>query len=467
MKVLLVNSNTVRPPVSPIGLLYLSAYLKRKGVDVQVADLCMEKERESLWTRWRLDEKDLIGVSIRNIDSTQMKLNQYFLPETLSIIQDIRRRYPRTPIVLGGAGYSLAPAEILRVSLADFGIVGEGETSLYALVRALESMGDTREIPGLVYRTDSGGCRINPPSKTGAAFLEELPFQDIDAVDYPAYYNEGGMASVQTKRGCAMTCAYCTYPLIEGRSFRLIEPRRVVDEMEHLVSRGFDYFHFTDSVFNVPRAHALEICKEIARRSLPVRWHTYMSPQGFDDELLESLIRAGNDGILFGVDSCSDRMLMELGKDFRKVDIYRAARLCHERDMEFSFHILFGAPGETMETAQETLDALDELHPTAAFLTQGIRVYHNTATSRRLVREGRLSPEKSLLEPCHYLSEALPPNFSEVLHGYALSRDFVFSDTTVKSPSTNEDIVHLYQRNFRGPCWKVLREFKKVSAQAK
>ncbi len=156
-------------------------------------------------------------------------------------------------------------------------------------------------------------------------------------------------------------------------------------------------------------------------------------------------------------------MLREMDKTFQKKDIEHATSICHKFGMEFSLNILFGSPGETMETVEETLQAVDAWRPTAAFLTQGIRVYRDTPIYKRLVAEGKLDPGRSLLEPYFYLSEELGPRFPGRIHEYAVARDFVFSDTTAKSPSTDEAVVALYKRNFRGPCWKILRELKRVS----
>jgi radical SAM superfamily enzyme YgiQ (UPF0313 family) len=464
MNITLINANTIKPPLSPVGVLYIAAYLKSQGLQVHIVDIGMEKDIPSALDAVAKQQPGLIGISIRNIDSAQMRLNQYFLPGALAIVRAVRDRFHRIPVVLGGAGFSLAPHEIMRLSGADYGIIGEGEGALHELIKRLQNGQAVESVAGLIYKADPGHYTANRPRNAGPEFFRNLPFQDIESVDYAYYYNSGGMASLQTKRGCALDCTYCTYPLVEGKYYRLLPPSRIVDEMEYFISKGFDYFHFTDSVFNVPRTHAVAVCREIIKRNLAVKWHTYMSPQDFDDELAECLAAAGNDGILFGVDSCSGKMLRALAKNFCRQDIARAVAACRKNNLEFSFHILFGAPGETMESVEETLRAIDEWRPTAAFLTQGIRIYRDTPIHRKLVQEGKLDADHPLLEPYFYLSEALPQHFSQRIHDFAVARDFVFSDTTVKSPSTNEAVMALYKRNFRGPCWKILTELKRLAA---
>jgi hypothetical protein len=463
MVLYLVNTTTVKPLLAPVGILYLTGYLRANGIDPHVIDFNMLDGIDDFKQKYsHLPAPDLIGFSIRNIDSTQWKLGRYFIPETVELVKSFSELYPGIPRVIGGPGFSIEPLEIMRRTGVEYGVVGEGETPLLELVRCIESGSDPRYIPGLIYKSD-GDYRLNPTEAQSEEFLGNLPFQAIDAIEYDQYFKVGGQASVQTKRGCAMRCNYCTYPVVEGRTFRLVPPKRVVDEIEFLVDNGFDYFYLTDSVFNLPKHHAINVCKELISRKLDVAWHTYSSPLRFDDTIAELFREAGCDGVLFGADSCSDRMLEMYGKAFRKKDIITGAEACKRAGLEFSYHILFGPPGENLETARETLDLLDQIEPTAAFLTQGIRVYRNTPIFKQLVGMGRLDPDEPLLEPYFYFSEELPDNFSDVVREYALAREFCFSDVTVKSPSTNPEVERLYKENIKGPCWKVLKELRKLS----
>jgi radical SAM superfamily enzyme YgiQ (UPF0313 family) len=460
MNFFLVNTTTVKPLLAPIGLLYLTGYLRANGFNPFLIDFNMiDGIADFKAGHSDLPQPDLIGFSIRNIDSTQWKLEQYFLPDILRLIEQFRSLYPGTPIVLGGAGFSIEPLEIMRLTRADFGVVGEGEGPLLELIKSLSSGWSYTGIPGLVYKSGLD-YKLNPPRQLDDSSLASLPFQAIDAIDYQHYFKVGGMASVQTKRGCALNCSYCTCPTVEGRSFRFISPERVVDEIEFLVNQGYDYFHFTDSVFNFPKRHAINVCKEIIKRRIFIKWHAYTSPFKFDETLAELSLEAGCDGFLFGADSCSDVILKEYGKNFRQDDIYAASAICRKLDIEHSFHILFGPPGETMGTVKETFRVLDDIRPTAAFLTQGIRVYKDTPIYRKLVRLGKISPDQSLLEPYYYFSEELPDNFGDIIRRYAKTRDFCFSDMTVESPSTNPEIERLYRNNVQGPCWRILKELR-------
>ena len=123
----------------------------------------------------------------------------------------------------------------------------------------------------------------------------------------------GGFVSVQTKRGCPFKCTYCIYPHLEGRRYRLRPPELVVEEIEKAAteSKLRDFF-FVDSVFNDPRSHALAICRELGRRRLPVRWSAFCNPTGFDAELAHAMKEGGCEGVEFGLDVASDKMLAVL-----------------------------------------------------------------------------------------------------------------------------------------------------------
>ena len=84
-----------------------------------------------------------------------------------------------------------------------------------------------------------------------------------DLVD-PRYYEFDGTDNLQTKRGCAFACAYCDYPDLEGRKVRVRDPDAIADEMlARSKVPGVTHMFFVDSVFNVPRSHALAVCDAI------------------------------------------------------------------------------------------------------------------------------------------------------------------------------------------------------------
>ncbi len=342
-KVLLVGSNSLRAPypVSPVGLCLVAAAL---GSDWQVRIFDPNAEGADLAAAVEQFAPDYVGLGIRNIDDVVME-------EGVSFVNDVRerfarplRRLTRAPLILGGAGFSIFPQEWLEECDADYGVVGEGEAAFPALLAALERGRDPLAVPGVV-------APGRPLSARAArtVMLDLLPFAEIDRrIDY-APYRERGAYPIQTKRGCARRCVYCSYPQIEGRSFRCRPAESVVDEIQQVQERLGDVaFEFVDSVFNDPPGHAESICWEIAQRGLKVRLRTMgVNPALVTRELIDMMADAGFAQIDSTPDSASPAMLENLRKNFTLAQLQAHRDVVREAKMPTMWFFLLGGPGET------------------------------------------------------------------------------------------------------------------------
>ena len=152
MKILLISSNKASLVMNcfPLGMAYIVSALKREGHRVEVIDfLDRDYPQKNIAEKIKAFSPALIGISIRNIDNQNMVNTETFYPEIKSLIK-ICRRNSKAPVVLGGAGYSLFPCKLLEYLEADYGIAGEGETSLCQLVKSLENEETPFHIPGLI-----------------------------------------------------------------------------------------------------------------------------------------------------------------------------------------------------------------------------------------------------------------------------------------------------------------------------
>jgi len=402
-KVLLVNSNaeTAPYPVPPLGLCLVAGRVSR-DYDVRVHD-----GGGGLSELLASFGPDYVGLGVRNIDDVVMAAPTYYVDEIAEAFVRPIRSYGRAPLILGGAGFSVFPAELMTRLGADYGIVGEGEEAFATLLAALDSCEDPLAIPGVV---DGEGLTAARASEPEAGRLA-LPESRIDAfVDYAPYRGRGSYP-VQAKRGCAHHCVYCTYPRIEGKSYRLRDPGEVVDEIEAIRKRLGDVsVEIVDSTFNDPAGHAEAICTEIARRGLRVRLRTMgVNPAGVTDELVSLMRRAGFAQVDCTPDSGSPRVLAALRKNFDRARLERAATILAAHEMPTMWFFILGGPGETRDTIRETFDFVDRFVQPGdmAHLTTGVRVYPGTALAARALDEGIIAPGRSLLRPTFYVSPTL------------------------------------------------------------
>ena len=242
------------------------------------------------------------------------------------------------PLVLGGSGFSVEPQGWLSRLDVDYGVVGEGEAAFVALLAALAAGRSGDGIPGVTSRDRHRAAPARdrrassrPSRPRSCPSIETLAPPAHQLLDYRPYIRRGGFVSVQAKRGCAFKCEYCVYPQLEGTRYRNRPVEAIVDEMADVVrTQGVRQFFFADSVFNMPRAHTLDLCHADHPTRLDVRWMAYTNSARFDDELAHAMVAAGCLGIEFGLDAVTEKMLHNWRKPFRQRDIRRSLQACHD-----------------------------------------------------------------------------------------------------------------------------------------
>jgi radical SAM superfamily enzyme YgiQ (UPF0313 family) len=411
-KVLLVNTNTEQQPypVPPLGLCLLSSWLEDR-YQVSIYD-SMFGDAKGLITHLRQFNPDFIGFSIRNIDNTMPEGSVYYVDSLVSrfILPVMELTSAKT--ILGGSGFSMFPEELMEITGADFGIIGEGEESFRALIDAIENGDEIKGGKNLLVRRG----RADHKKQVSRKMLNERErFSDIDTrIDFTPYRQRGAYP-IQTKRGCSHGCIYCTYPLIEGKAFRTRNPVQIVDEIEKARNRiGDIMFEFVDSTFNDPKGHAEAICREIIRRKLKVRLRTMgINPRNSSEQLFQLMMEAGFVQIDATPDSASREMLANLGKGFDLPEVEQMAALVRKYNLPTMWFFLFGGPGENERTFSETIDFIDRfVNPEdLVYMAAGLRIYPGTPLEKIALKEQVIRPGQSLLfPPVFYYSKEFPGN---------------------------------------------------------
>jgi radical SAM superfamily enzyme YgiQ (UPF0313 family) len=411
MRVLLLYSNRTRilEPVPPIGLGYVATATQAAGHTVRFLDLMVSDSPEAdLCTALADFRPDVVGISVRNIDNVVPQRVAWQLGEIHGIIASIRQA-TAAPIVLGGPAISILKSDALRRFDADFTVVGEGEDAFPDLLSAIARGSGFDAIPGLCYR-DRGAIHFSEP-------VRRPHFQSsgmADWIDWPAYERGGAAWSIHTKRGCPLECIYCNYTSMEGHALRRRPAAEVVDEIEQVHARiGPRTFEFTDTTFNIPPIHAVEICEEILRRNLRLKFSAVgVNPLGMTEELAALMKRAGFISQVISPDTASETMLRNLRKGFSLDDVVRSADLARKSRIHTAWFFLLGGPGETQETVEETVSFVEQHlnwpRSLTIFMT-GLRVLPGTHLASSSVANGYLPADRNLIDPAFYFS----PQISE------------------------------------------------------
>lgn len=415
MRVLLVSANTekINMPTVPWGLGCVAAAARMGGHAVGLLDLMGEDGSTAAVGRAIRDQDpQVIGISVRNIDDQNAQRPTFLLDKVRAVVQACRAA-SQAPIVLGGAGYSIFPAAALSYLEADWGIRGEGERAFCDLLTALERKVPDPSVPGLYAR---GRGRV--AARALADPLDALPLPGDDLRPSCRAAGDALWMPVQTRRGCSMGCSYCSTPALEGPKVRRRACEPVADWMADQAAQDFSRFYVVDNNFNVPKQHALALCRAIADRAPGITFRCILNPLGVDEELVAAMAAAGCCEVSLGFEAGTARMLGALGKRFDLDQVRLASRLLAEHGIRRMGFLLLGGPGETIASAERSLAFAASLDLDAVRVTTGIRIYPDTPLHRVALEEGQVQAGDDLLRPRFYLAADLGADPMELIEGW-------------------------------------------------
>ena len=405
-KVLLINSNRFKHPwpVIPFGLCYVATSLETNGNHkVCFLDLCFSPNcNEDIQNSVKNFAPDVIGISIRNIDDTGGYNVHFLLEDVKNDVVDNCRKEFQGPIVIGGPSVGISGREMLDYFDLEYAIRGDGEAVMPEFVKRIENHQPLEGLNGLIIRREKKIIQDSEPFRV--TDLDSLPFpKPLRYLDLKRYRRFGSPIHIQTKRGCAFRCAYCTYNKIEGKQYRLRNPKLVAAEIEILVREtGIKHIEFTDSIFNIPGSHAKEVLKEVISKKLDLTLHTMgLSPASVDDELLDLMKSAGFNEVDIGAESVCDKVLESLAKDFRCSDVLNTADLLKKKKIPSTWFIMLGAASETKETVLDTLNTMRSVASKwdLVFVSTGIRVYNGSPIAEEIMKNDIYRTSDNFLHP--------------------------------------------------------------------
>jgi anaerobic magnesium-protoporphyrin IX monomethyl ester cyclase len=423
-RVLLVHANPFQrvTPVPAYGLERLCTAAEGSGAEVELLDPYLVAEDAVSAARAAAERlrPDVVGLSIRIIDDCIVVDSpaanghgpidvSFLLPEVRELCRALGEAAPQATFVAGGAGFSACPQECLDYLDIEWGVVGAGEDAFAAICAGRPFT----EIPGLVRRGEERGHEAYQLALRGPTRRDPL-------------YAPANSFPVRTRIGCAMQCAYCTAANLLRRH-AAGEVEVVLAEIEQTVretqARGVGQvpIFFADDELNLPdERHPIAILRGIAERGLAdsITWRAYFNPTPFSAEFA-GLVRETNGLVSITVDSAADKVLAEAQKPFRRRHLDRLLDLIGEHAVKADLGLIFGLPGETEETVDETIEFVRALPPEIEVAySAGARVYPHTPLSRIAQREPeRLvgADDPTFLAPVVYSSPWAPRNLARRL----------------------------------------------------
>jgi anaerobic magnesium-protoporphyrin IX monomethyl ester cyclase len=447
---------TALRPSLPLGLAYIAAAIREAGFDVGVCDAVGEAPdrivREGRIARLGLSPAEMIE---RIAPETQVVglsvMFTYQWPLVKELTDAIKAKRPDLLIVGGGEHYTGLPELSLTQSALDVAVLGEGEETIVALLRAYAAhvaagggpddvAAFAADLPGVAFRTrgPDGAMTVQQNARRDR-------IKDVDHIALPAWdlfavaaYDKrrlitglrlGRTMPILATRGCPYRCAYCSSPNMWTTRWIPRDPKLVADEIQGYVEQfGANNFPFHDLTAILKRQWIVDFCNELIARDLKINWQL---PSGtrcevVDDEVASLLRRSGGLSLNFAPESGSATVRQKISKQMTEESLFRAASAAVKHGLNASVFFVLGFPGDTANDMRETARwaarlaklGLDDVAVGFYFPIPGTRFY------RELEARGRVAlTDEIIMAPIFVHDRWLTEdrNFSETMSARSLS----------------------------------------------
>ena len=343
------------PPFIPLGIGYLAAVLEKNGYTVNVIDCqALKLTLDEVENELRKRQPDVVGLT-----STTLTYKS-----ALEIIKVAKKALPNSLTVIGGSHVTFWDDKALQeCPQLDIVVRKEGENTILELMQKLEAGKSFGDVLGITYRKD--GKIVKNADRPYIENLDDLPFPAVHLFPIEQFNKYGNIIfPVMTSRGCTFWCEFCTAVRMFGRKYRMRNPKKVVDELEFLYKKyGEKQYTFYDDTFTVDQTRTEEICNEILRRGLKIKWDCETRVDMVTKDLLLKMREAGCIAVWYGVEAGSQKVGDAMGKGISTQQTFNAFKWTKEAGLIAVASIILGFPGETKETAWESVKLLETINP--------------------------------------------------------------------------------------------------------
>jgi radical SAM superfamily enzyme YgiQ (UPF0313 family) len=314
----------------------------------------------------------------------------------LALASGIKDAQLNTKICFVGSHTSALPMEVLSHKCVDIVLLNEGVYALHNLLKSNLDQ-DLANIKGIGYKKNGPAGfvipTLNPPQSVvpqermdedlpGYAW-DLLPFFEKPLDLYRAHFwhadfshdKRTPFAAIYTSLGCSFGCDFCMINIVnrvdssdginsaDSKGMRFWSPAWVGRQMRKLADLGVKTLRISDEMFFLNKKYYKPILQQAIDQDFGFNMWTYSRIDTVRHDALELFKRAGVNWLALGVEAGNQMVRQEVSKgSFKEVNIRDVCNSINDAEINIISNYIFGFPGDTRETMQETLDLALELN---------------------------------------------------------------------------------------------------------
>ena len=359
-------SETLSGREPPLWTALLAAFIREKGFKVKIVDA--EIEPEKVIPTVTATKPKLIAIVVSGTNPSASTMN---MVGARTILHEIMKLNPDYTTILLGLHPSALPERTLSEEPVDMVCEGEGFLTLLDL---LSEVGH-KNFKGLWYIKDS--WQILSFSRHDLINLNDLPMPAWDLLPMHKYRAHnwhcfGGSLKdrspygvIYTSLGCPYNCSFCCiHALFGAHKIRYRSPEKVVEEIDYLV-KNYDIkkIKIIDEIFDLKESHVTKLCDLIIERDYELDMWAYTRVNTINERKLKKMKQAGINWLGIGFEAGSKEIRDGVSKgQFDNERIREVVKMIRDAGINIGGNFVFGLPGDTMKTMQETLNLAKELN---------------------------------------------------------------------------------------------------------
>jgi radical SAM superfamily enzyme YgiQ (UPF0313 family) len=338
----------------PLGILYLAAVLKERGIEVSVLDQPAKGFTIEETVNWvEKENPDILGFSTFASSGRTAALTS----------NKVKEKNPNITTVFGNYYATFNPERILRkYPSVDIIVRGEGENTSLELVDCLRNKGKLKEVRGITFK--NGENIVSTPDQPLIKDLDSLPFPDRELIDDEYHSIIAGatvapkkFTSIVSSRGCVYRCRFCSCQQFARSMWRPRSVKSTLEELHFLASEGYEQFIFVDDSFTLNQKRVIKLCREMRKEKIDMDWICEGRVDNCSYEMLREIAKAGCKILYFGIESANQRILNYYNKQTTPQQSETAVKTARKAGIDTVVgSFIVGAPDETREEIHNTIE---------------------------------------------------------------------------------------------------------------